>query len=202
MNPDIELPQLDISNNYTADCTIEYSTGTALRTHFFFFCKLTTVDFSQVTSHAWPLCSIYAGASATTCSTRTSLRLSSSSCPGSPSGSNPRLSRPGSPSESPRFLPLVRFAAVRASSFSRASLLLCENIKLFYFCVFSNAKHSVTAVTAPCVLRKGHRRLDVLLLRFRFPFPHGVRCCQQFHGSCGHEGHEGLFRGGSEISNR
>lgn len=27
VNPDIELPQLDISNNYTADCTIEYSTG-------------------------------------------------------------------------------------------------------------------------------------------------------------------------------
>lgn len=27
VNPEIELPQLDISNNYTADCTIEYSTG-------------------------------------------------------------------------------------------------------------------------------------------------------------------------------
>lgn len=27
VNPDIELPQLDISNNYTTDCTIEYSTG-------------------------------------------------------------------------------------------------------------------------------------------------------------------------------
>jgi hypothetical protein len=27
VNPDIELPQLDISNNYTADCTIQYSTG-------------------------------------------------------------------------------------------------------------------------------------------------------------------------------
>ncbi|CAK1546699.1 unnamed protein product [Leptosia nina] len=27
VNPDIELPQLDISNNYTSDCTIEYSTG-------------------------------------------------------------------------------------------------------------------------------------------------------------------------------
>ncbi|KAG8233243.1 hypothetical protein J437_LFUL013505 [Ladona fulva] len=27
VNPDIELPQLDISKNYTADCTIEYSTG-------------------------------------------------------------------------------------------------------------------------------------------------------------------------------
>jgi hypothetical protein len=30
VNPDIELPQLDISNNYTADCTIEYSTGISL----------------------------------------------------------------------------------------------------------------------------------------------------------------------------
>ncbi|XP_049807183.1 glycine receptor subunit alpha-4-like [Schistocerca nitens] len=27
VNPDIELPQLDISNNYTGDCTIPYSTG-------------------------------------------------------------------------------------------------------------------------------------------------------------------------------
>lgn len=27
VNPEIELPQLDISNNYTDDCTIEYSTG-------------------------------------------------------------------------------------------------------------------------------------------------------------------------------
>ncbi|KAJ8923579.1 hypothetical protein NQ315_010158 [Exocentrus adspersus] len=27
VNPEIELPQLDISNNITADCTIEYSTG-------------------------------------------------------------------------------------------------------------------------------------------------------------------------------
>lgn len=27
VNPDIELPQLDIANNYTTDCTIEYSTG-------------------------------------------------------------------------------------------------------------------------------------------------------------------------------
>ena len=27
VNPEIELPQLDISKNYTADCTIEYSTG-------------------------------------------------------------------------------------------------------------------------------------------------------------------------------
>lgn len=27
VNPDIELPQLDISNNKTTDCTIEYSTG-------------------------------------------------------------------------------------------------------------------------------------------------------------------------------
>jgi len=27
VNPDIELPQLDISNNITTDCTIEYSTG-------------------------------------------------------------------------------------------------------------------------------------------------------------------------------
>lgn len=31
VNPDIELPQLDISNNYTTDCTIEYSTGTLCR---------------------------------------------------------------------------------------------------------------------------------------------------------------------------
>ena len=30
VNPDIELPQLDISNYYTADCTIEYSTGMSL----------------------------------------------------------------------------------------------------------------------------------------------------------------------------
>jgi len=30
VNPDIELPQLDISNNYTADCTIKYSTGRSL----------------------------------------------------------------------------------------------------------------------------------------------------------------------------
>lgn len=34
VNPDIELPQLDISNNYTTDCTIEYSTGKSL----FFIC--------------------------------------------------------------------------------------------------------------------------------------------------------------------
>lgn len=27
VNPDIELPQQDISQNYTTDCTIEYSTG-------------------------------------------------------------------------------------------------------------------------------------------------------------------------------
>lgn len=27
VNPEIELPQLDILNNYTTDCTIEYSTG-------------------------------------------------------------------------------------------------------------------------------------------------------------------------------
>lgn len=27
VNPEVELPQLDISNNYTEDCTIEYSTG-------------------------------------------------------------------------------------------------------------------------------------------------------------------------------
>lgn len=27
VNPEIELPQLDISNNFTSDCTIEYSTG-------------------------------------------------------------------------------------------------------------------------------------------------------------------------------
>lgn len=27
VNSEIELPQLDISNNYTTDCTIEYSTG-------------------------------------------------------------------------------------------------------------------------------------------------------------------------------
>lgn len=27
VNEDIELPQQDISNNYTTDCTIEYSTG-------------------------------------------------------------------------------------------------------------------------------------------------------------------------------
>ncbi|XP_050313893.1 glycine receptor subunit alpha-4 isoform X3 [Anthonomus grandis grandis] len=27
VNPEIELPQLDISNNFTTDCTIEYSTG-------------------------------------------------------------------------------------------------------------------------------------------------------------------------------
>uniref|UniRef100_T1GU40 Uncharacterized protein n=1 Tax=Megaselia scalaris TaxID=36166 RepID=T1GU40_MEGSC len=27
VNPEIELPQLDISNNYTTDCTINYSTG-------------------------------------------------------------------------------------------------------------------------------------------------------------------------------
>lgn len=27
VNPEVELPQLDISNNYTTDCTIEYSTG-------------------------------------------------------------------------------------------------------------------------------------------------------------------------------
>lgn len=27
VNPEIELPQLDIAENYTTDCTIEYSTG-------------------------------------------------------------------------------------------------------------------------------------------------------------------------------
>lgn len=27
INPEIELPQLDIASNYTTDCTIEYSTG-------------------------------------------------------------------------------------------------------------------------------------------------------------------------------
>jgi len=33
VNPDIELPQLDISNNYTVDCTVEYSTGSLLFCH-------------------------------------------------------------------------------------------------------------------------------------------------------------------------
>jgi len=28
VNPDIELPQLDITRNDTEDCTLEYSTGT------------------------------------------------------------------------------------------------------------------------------------------------------------------------------
>lgn len=32
VNPEVELPQLDISNNYTEDCTIEYSTG---KTNFY-----------------------------------------------------------------------------------------------------------------------------------------------------------------------
>ena len=36
VNPDIELPQLDISNNYTADCTIEYSTGMSLFDYLIF----------------------------------------------------------------------------------------------------------------------------------------------------------------------
>lgn len=27
VNPEIELPQLDISNNFTEDCTNQYSTG-------------------------------------------------------------------------------------------------------------------------------------------------------------------------------
>jgi histamine-gated chloride channel len=27
VNPDIELPQLDIAKNMTEDCTLEYSTG-------------------------------------------------------------------------------------------------------------------------------------------------------------------------------
>jgi hypothetical protein len=34
VNPEIELPQLDVSNNYTADCTIEYSTGMSLFGYF------------------------------------------------------------------------------------------------------------------------------------------------------------------------
>jgi histamine-gated chloride channel len=35
-SPEIELPQLDIAQNYTADCTIEYSTGnfTCLAVYF------------------------------------------------------------------------------------------------------------------------------------------------------------------------
>lgn len=46
VNPEIELPQLDISNNYTADCTIEYSTGnknekyiTIIKIHFMEFSR-------------------------------------------------------------------------------------------------------------------------------------------------------------------
>ena len=30
LNDEIELPQLDIANNYTMDCTIPYSTGNLL----------------------------------------------------------------------------------------------------------------------------------------------------------------------------
>lgn len=33
VNPEIELPQLDISNNYTDDCTVKYSTGEKVNYH-------------------------------------------------------------------------------------------------------------------------------------------------------------------------
>lgn len=40
VNPEVELPQLDISNNYTTDCTIEYSTGIQCHKLFQFIVRL------------------------------------------------------------------------------------------------------------------------------------------------------------------
>lgn len=53
VNAEIELPQLDISNNYTTDCTIEYSTGMRA------YCSDSIVNLrlypsSQVISPVWP----------------------------------------------------------------------------------------------------------------------------------------------------
>ncbi|KAE8752387.1 hypothetical protein FOCC_FOCC000859 [Frankliniella occidentalis] len=56
-------------------------------------------------------------------------------------------------------------------------------------------EHAVAAVAAARLVRQGHRRVDVVLLRIRFPLAHGVRRGQQLHGSRGHQGHEGLLGG-------
>lgn len=47
VNPEIELPQLDISNNYTTDCTIEYSTGEV----FFIIKKMGQMNNSSTVVH-------------------------------------------------------------------------------------------------------------------------------------------------------
>ena len=73
-------------------------------------CRTDLDLLAQVTSPAWPWCSTCAAVWATTCSTRTSPRPSSSSCPGSPSGSSRRPSRPASPWASPRCSLSVRGA--------------------------------------------------------------------------------------------
>lgn len=45
VNPEIELPQLDISNNYTSDCTIEYSTGKIVIASLYLFSFISDHQF-------------------------------------------------------------------------------------------------------------------------------------------------------------
>ena len=68
--------------------------------------------------------------------------------------------------------------------------------------VGSHPEPAVAAVAASRLLREGHRRVDVLLLRVRLLLPHGVRHRQQLHGPRGHQVDEGLLGRGPHQQRR
>lgn len=82
VNDEIELPQLDISNNYTMDCTIPYSTGKSFLFNAVYKLTSFVIWSMQEISHASPLCSTLSEDLAITCSTLTSHPRWSLSCLG------------------------------------------------------------------------------------------------------------------------
>lgn len=148
VNPEIELPQLDISNNYTTDCTIEYSTGNFtciqivfnLRRRLGYHLFHTYIPSALIVVMSWIAFWIKPEA----IPARVTLGVTS-------------------------LLTLGEDAKDAFTNLTYMGVIFLFNVK------YSNAEHTVSTVTATSLLRKSYRHMDVIVQCVRIFVTDGIR---------------------------
>lgn len=77
-------------------------------------------------------------------------------------------------------------------------IFIFKQLQMFHwktiFFKFSYTKHSITTVSATCVIRKSYWHMDVFVLDFCFFIVNGICRGQQLHGTGGYQSDERLLR--------
>lgn len=170
VNPEIELPQQDISNNYTTDCTIEYSTGN-------FTCL--AVVFNLQRRLGYHLFHTYIPSALIVVMSWISFWIKPEAIPARVTLGVTSLLTLGMKCTRPLLVVMVVYLI---GSF-------VKNVVLFG----SYTKYPVAAISAARVICESDRHMDVIVFGVCVPVADGICGGQQFHGADRNESDERLF---------